>query len=656
MRPEMMIPVTLGMDEITAEDAIRVILRQHERYGFDHFIMECPYGGCRSTGFPAPEEWDFYAQKYVQVRDAVAPYGIRCGWWLAITIKSGLLEGATPITRADGTTSPIANCPMDPTFRKRFAAETARFAKTTKPTLIITEDDYSINAAAGKQGCFCKYHIQEFNRRHGTSYTRETLVEALSAGTPEAAELEKSWRTLKKDSLVLLASDMRRALDEETPEIPLGYMQAGNAYLEDNATYDIAKAMAGPRHTPFSRIFGTFYAGTVPYEIPFRLSRCLWARQNIPEPFTFIHESDTFPHTRWFNSGSAMNTLMAGAYSMGFVGSTFQTQQLLDDPDEESDTYGLMYRRERKRFETLCDVASRCRVYGARLLFDPADGAPYWSSATGRMGIPYTTLDSSVTFWEAKHASHASDEEILKTLSGGVILDGEAAKVLCKRGYGQYLGVDVGEDVSAGNLQYDIGAREVIREPFLNGSKARTMPASHIHAPGGKGMQLRLTVTDDGCEVLTDICTYRFEKVCAGTTRFINSLGGHVVVMGETVAKNRSQSLLNFRRQRLLQSQILWCGGDFVMARNVPDIFVIENRPTSEDADFYAMLTLENLCDDTPAPFELYLPEAWRKCRVCVMDAEGAWRSADAEPTAEGILLREEAAHFKPVYLLLKKA
>ena len=162
-------------------------------------------------------------------------------------------------------------------------------------------------------------------------------------------------------------------------------------------------------------------------------------------------------------------------------------------------------------------------------------------------------------------------------------------------------------------------------------------------------------MTDDACEVLTDLTAFDGKTVCPGTTRFQNTLGGRVAVMGETVKGNRSQSLLNFRRQRLLQDLIAWCGGDFVMARNVPDVFVIENRPVDEHADFHAMLTLTNLCDDTPAPFELCLPEALRQDAVLVMDAEGGWRKADYERTERGILLREEAAHFKPVYLLLKK-
>ncbi|MBO4410578.1 MAG: hypothetical protein J5794_00075 [Lachnospiraceae bacterium] len=655
MKPEIIVPVHLELDHPTTDTIISEILEQYEKYGITTYLLSGPCGGWRHLGYPESEHWEWLAKRFVEVRDALLPYGIRCGWWISITVKSGLLKGAAPVMRADGTTSGFANCPLDPVFRKRLSRDVAAFAKIAKPAFIFTEDDFSVNAAAGSLGCFCEHHLSEFNRRQGTEYTRESLVEALTAGTPEAEALDREWRKLKKDSLVGLAEAMRQALDVDSPEIPMGYMQAASSYKEDNVLYPVSKAMAGDRHTPFARVFGTFYDGAVAREIPKVLYRCLWARQHITEDFTFIHESDTYPHTRFFSSGSAMNAIMASVYSMGFTGSTFQTQQLLDDPNESSDVYGLMLRREWPRFETVVETAAHCRVYGAEIGFDPYYAPPLWTDAVSRMGIPYTSLESSVAFWDVTRARHADREEVLKALSKGLFLDGAAAKALSERGFGEYLGVEVGENAATGRIPYDLAARERIREPFLFGGKGRTMPAAHIFAPGGAGEQLELRVTDEKTEVITDFVTFDERTICPAMTRFENKLGGRIVVLGETVEKNRSQSLFNLRRQRLLQNLILWCGGDFVMALQTPDLFVIENRPVSPDADFKAMLTLTNLCDDTPEICELYLPPVLRGSDVFVMDEAGAWRKADADETERGILLREQVRHYSPVYLLLKR-
>ena len=658
--PEIIIPIAIELDWPAVETTVREILEQYEKFGFSSFLLAAPCGGWRSVGYPPASHWDDRARYFAQVR-AQLPPAIRCGWWITATLKSGRMEGALPLTKSDGTESAMANCPLDPVFRERFSADVARFAAIAKPDFIMTEDDYSVNAGSDANGCFCAHHLAEFSRRTGRVWTRETLAAALAEGDDA---LERAWRTLKKDSLVLLAEDLRRALDEKTPEIPMGYMQAGSAYREDNCVYEVAKAMAGPNHTPFSRIFGTFYSGVTGREIPSTVYRCLWARQHVPEPFGFIHESDTYPHTRFFSSGSAMRAILSTVYSMGFRGSTFQTQQLLDDPNEQSAVYGNMVRRERPRFETVCRIAEQCRVYGAQVAFDPfwnnrtlknGTSKPLWCNAVSRMGIPYTTTDSTVRFWDEVQGAHASDEEVMQALSGGLILDGAAAKALCTRGYGKYLGVSVGENAAPGKAGLDLGAREIVRDGFCSGMKGRNMPAAHMYAPGGNGVLLALTVTDETCEVITEQYTFQKKYVCTAMTRFVNSLGGRVAVMGETLEGNRSQSLFNHRRQRILQELVLWCGGDFAMAMGTADIFVVENRAKDENADFYGMLTLVNLGDDTPEPFEVHLPAAWRGGSVLVMTPDGGWKEADCTALPEGILLREPAARYSPVYLLFRK-
>ena len=62
--------------------------------------------------------------------------------------------------------------------------------------------------------------------------------------------------------------------------------------------------------------------------------------------------------------------MMAMAYSQGFDGSTFQTQQLLDCPNEEA-VYGKLWKKEKLRFNKLhkmaVDKAEECYQYEERL-------------------------------------------------------------------------------------------------------------------------------------------------------------------------------------------------------------------------------------------------------------------------------------------------
>ena len=82
-------------------------------------------------------------------------------------------------------------------------------------------------------------------------------------------------------------------------------------------------------------------------------------------------------------------------------------------------------------------------------------------------------------------------------------------------------------------------------------------------------------------------------------TRFVNELGGRVVVCGTTVRGNESQSLWNYRRMKLLQSLVVWLGGNVPMSRRSPKIWTIANEPASNDAGYLGMITCRDKTAET---------------------------------------------------------
>ncbi|MEG0767660.1 MAG: hypothetical protein RR482_08080, partial [Clostridia bacterium] len=319
---EIIIPVALDLDWPTRERVVGAILEQNRRDGFTNFALASPSAGWRSVGYPPTEIFREQAELFLKVKNDLAPHGIVCGWWITATVKSGPSTDFVRMVKADGSKTPFASCPLDPAFRARFAENVALFAKIAKPAFIFTEDDYSVNAAAGGYGCFCEYHLEEFAKRQGRFYAREELLQRFDQNTAESIALIRKWRELTKDTLVGLSAAMRAAVDRDSPEIPIGYMQSGAADAESDCTAAVCRAMAGPNHTPFSRICGAFYGGVQERNIPEVLYHPLYCRQHIPGDFHFLHESDTFPHTRFFTAGAHMRAIMAAVYSFGYEGST----------------------------------------------------------------------------------------------------------------------------------------------------------------------------------------------------------------------------------------------------------------------------------------------------------------------------------------------
>lgn len=662
-RLDIMVPVRLDPQTDTCDSIAKQIKYQHENYGFKRFAFFALSKGWRSIGYPPREHYIECANLAAEVKKQLASCDVECGWFLALTLKSGASEEFTSPVKADGTKHPFSSCPLDPGFRKRFAEDVALFAKIVKPAFIFTEDDFSIEAVSG---CFCEHHLKEFAARQGRYYSREELTAIFAQKTPASYRLLREWRELAKDSLVGFAQAMRTELDKESPEIPMGYMQSGGADYDGDATEAIARALAGPDHTPFSRLFGTFYCGVDVKRIPEELYHPLYSKQHIREPFRFYHESDAYPHTKFYTAGVHMKAIMGTAYAYGFDGSVFFTGQIEGESGKGS-VYGEMYAEEDKRFNEVYRIAKQCELKGVEIEYDPfwntADEAystinPLWVRSIGRFGIPFTSLTSQVAFWDVRQAKYAEHDTIMDRLSKGLILDGEAAKCLCERGYGRYLGVAVGEDVITGtNLIYDLGAHEEICEPFATEGKPRRMPAAHMFSPPGNGKWLELTVTDSGCEVVTEAYTFQKKLITPAMTRFENELGGRIVVMSLTLDGNNSQALFNYERQRLLQELVVWCSDEYVLAKEAPDVFVIANEAkNSGQEDFIGMLTLINLCEDPLKQVELHLPPHWKQAGDwCILQQNGEWQDVAYTETDDGIVIHCELRYCEPVSVLAVK-
>ena len=669
---KIIVPISLDLDWLSKEAIVEEILERYNNYGIKTFCLSAPCGGWRSVGYPSKERYVEFAELFKTVKEDLSDYDIELGWWNTLTLKNG--GTFLRLVQDNGEEHPFAGCPYDPVFAKRFSEDIATFAEIANPSFIVTEDDFSVRAA---KGCYCKYHLDEFARRMGRYYSREEILAKTREGSAEAIEFNKAWRELLRDSLVELATAVRKEVDKKNPEIPIGYMQPGFSYQEGHATPDVARALAGERHTPFVRFYGTDYGYGDTKRIPNWLYSPLYEKQSIKGDFCFLHESDTFPHTRYFRSGKQMAALMGCVYSMGYDGSTFQTNQLLDDGGEE-DAYAKMLKMERTRFTVVSNLSKQCEVRGVELHFDPffntfmggipssssnysetpKNNFPCWLHAVGKWGLPYSTAEEPVAFLDEFFARYESEEKIKKYLSKTLFIDAEAAKALCERGFGKYLGVEIGAKVTEKHerLAYDLGAREVILEKFRHLNKGAHMPGPYMYSNSGSGDAFEVLVTDEACEVITELYSYDKKLITPLMTRFENELSGKVIVFGITVnSKNHSQSLLNYRRQHLVQHLVSWGADEYVYVKNDPIVFVIQNEAKNEkESGFRAMLTLTNLSEDPIDALLLHLPEHLQGKEYLKLQHNGEWTHLETRKTADGIELCEALSGLGTIYILIK--
>jgi len=608
-------------------------------------------------------------EKFKKIKAAVKPYGIEVGWWLTTSVNSGPNPDFQRLIKPDGSKAPYSNCALCPNLRKRISESVALFAEIGKPDFIFFEDDFSICAQTEKMGCFCDAHLKEFSKREGRNYTREELVSILNERTPEALAINRRWRELIKDSLVGFAAAIRAELDKKSPEISIGHMQPGFSDMEGDSTEAVARAFAGSNHVPYVRYFSCFYGIENANDIPASLFNPLYKIQHTGDGMLFYHESDMWPHSRYFRSASFGKACLGAVYSLGYDGSTFNNTTFVDNQNSEKG-YTRMFAAEHKRFEEVHRIAKQCKISGVQLEYDPFYATIYgenssWLYGLAQFGIPYTTAGGKVAFWDERQAKYMDDESIMKALSGGLFLEGGAAKVLCDRGYSKYLGVTVGEPMckkpffrtfspDAEPMSFDLSMREVICDEFASKEIGKTMGGPYGYSPTGTCDLMKLTVDDPKCEIITNIYGFQKNHVAIGMVHYENSLGGRVVTLPMTL--DNKYKVINARRRRLIQDQLLWCGGDVPFVKDTPSVYVIMNEAIdSEKSGFKGMLTLVNFCEDTADEVKLHMPEKWSSnVQICTLEQNGEWRELKYEMKDNELCINERLEYLSPMYLLIK--
>ncbi len=653
-KKELNIIVPLRLDP--EEGAEIVIARSKilfEKYGLKKFMYFCPSKGWRGKCYPPKEEFERCGRVFLEIKKELKPLGISCGWWIATTVKAGYREDFQMYVRPDGSEHPFMICPLGENYRKAFSESMLAFVKIGEPDFLFTEDDFQIDT-----GCFCEDHIKGFEEYAGKYYSRETIANALKE--KKDFELIDMWRNYSKSTIVGLAKAIRDALSEEYPHVPIGYMQTGAVDFEGDSTDELVRTLAGEGNTPMTRLFGCFYCGGDPAEMPKQLFHTLYSRQHLEDDIDFLHETDTYPHSKFFTSEKDVKAMFGMVFSWGFDGSIFHCTATAEKAFDADAPYGEVFRAERDRLTEMANLTRDCEVTGVEVLYDPfcntvfSEGDAYyprWIKSVSQFGISYGSKKSPVAFIDDRFIRCADEERILEYLSKGLFVDGDGAKALCERGFGKYIGVEVGEDVFlAGKRMYDLGSQEYICESFGTG----TMPGANGWCPAGQGTLLELKITDEKCQPITEFKNFEGEVIAPAMTWFENSLGGKIVVMGMTLRGNNSHSLFHGTRQSLIQGLISKISDDVVYVKDEAKVMVIANKP-KENADFSGILTLLNTGADTVCDAKVYVPEGFAKFAcVSFLDIDGKWKNADFEKDGNDITIKMPLKFQEPVYLMLK--
>ncbi|KKO93115.1 hypothetical protein AAW12_01625 [Sphingobacterium sp. Ag1] len=621
------------------EQMYKQLIELKEKYGIARFLFVGPLEEVRFKGFPGKNVYAEIGYQIKEAKEKLTSNDIKIGWWCAPSLRSGFDKRFQYITDLDGSVSDTSPCPYDPIFSEEFSNHIATVVEIANPYMIQFEDDYELShqPPAVKFGCFCPLHLNEFSKRQGKAFTRLELLEKFRTVDAESIRLRKDWAALSRDSLVSLAKKIRQKVDQVNPETVISLCQSGCTDFDGDFTKELTEAFAG-QTKPTVRLYGSSYSSDAPLGLPAELFHALYSIQHLPKSFECFHESDTYPHSRFFMSASKIKSLMTIAFAYGFDQTLFYLTQYLDNLLEERG-YAEMYRKEAARFLALKEASRDSEVIGCEIIHLPNASAvvPYrggrpemglnsWVNAMGRFGIPYTTKGGKVKMLAGTAVMSLSDSEILALLKGPLVLDGLAAHSLCQMGYSVYLGVDVQVYKKEIHSCYE-GLRNKNMYQNIQGDLQYNWIFAPAGSEGGRFFELK---PNAAVEVVTDFLDEHENPIMASMIRYENRLGGRILISAFDLAGNFSSTTFNYKKKELMRQNIEWVGGEElpVFVKDAPNIFCVCSANTAKDT---YLITLTNLSSDPTENVLLDIASDLKVKEVLILDYAGKWNRINVQ-------------------------
>ena len=357
----------------------------------------------------------------------------------------------------------LAGLTFEPTAKKRLQFLYAHATQTGAKT--IWADDSFL----GKDDVYLWYSpesLKSFNKTKKYRLDDLGLHQALYAESPSAKDkrLRKDWVAFKKTSLRSLAATIQKAVHAQTNSIKVGLIAGLPSAYDFVFTPDhVAELLAGehkPRCVRFSQFSldenRTDILGTVLSEKSNAAGGCL-----VNYASNFHKAAETMQMEVNLNLLHGNHRIFLDAFDRSGTA-----------PTEENPYLKMIGNREKmvdKLFELLPEHP---RPTGLRVMQEEGEESD-WSSMLLRMGFPIMIETPESNSVESTPTANVLSADVCGSLkrkpldmlfAQGVLIDAVAAGILQDRGFGDFLGVDVGGRID--NVLFEIISYQAFAAPY----------------------------------------------------------------------------------------------------------------------------------------------------------------------------------------------
>ena len=235
------------------DERIQEVVDYCVEYGFDNvmlFINAEEY----NVGHMTIEEAKPWVKTMKKAKAALQEKGISVSLnpWIEIghldrcrPLKEG--QNFTTMMDFDGNQCQMVACPLCENWKKYFFEFYRYLIKELEPDTVWVEDDFRLHNHGDLRygGCFCDLHMQKYNARLGTKYTREEFTDRLFRKNPEK-RVKKAWLDVSRECMASLAEEIGKTVAELGLGTKVGLMSSAHEQhaLEGRDWYRIHKGFA----------------------------------------------------------------------------------------------------------------------------------------------------------------------------------------------------------------------------------------------------------------------------------------------------------------------------------------------------------------------------------------------------------------------------
>ena len=494
-------------------------------------------------GNPPSDKATLLCEQYKAFKSRLDKMGLKSGILVQASVGHGWILGEmfpyqTHVNFCDGVAT-RAVCPCDNGFKEYIYNVMVTIAEAD-PVHIMIDDDFRTIWYKG-EGCACPLHMERFNKKANTNLTDRELWKIVNGKTEKSKKYTDIYIQDQMESLVETAKIMRAGVDSVNPKLPMSYCCCGN---NAEFAYEIASALAGEGNPVEVRINNGNYTPLGPRYFSRAFHRAATQIAKLKGKVDILlAETDTCPQNRYSTSAASLHTHFTGSILEGANGAKHWITRLITYEPNSGRAYRKILSKYRGFYERLAQLQPTLKWRGCRIYIPDTPDFTYgrvkeewdgWSYCVlEKMGIPmyFSPNMDGVVCLEGDVDTRFSDDDIVKLLSGKVVLASDTAKRLCERGFSGIIGVDVREWTGKQPIREIIG---------VNGGHVAIQQQIKELVPLNERVK-----SHSGVYNTVDYVNY--ELLFPGVTEYKNELGGTVFVFcGTPVAEFHISTAFSF--------------------------------------------------------------------------------------------------------------